>query len=550
MSSIVNKSSTRFAPKVKQRRAIGSSITPVLQDISPGSIPASSSEKKEAVNMQTTPIICDTILSQSDLKQDLNSSQIGTQIAFDVHKQPENHQTIARLDSLSNNKGGYKVNVFDTGVTNVNKSEAQNRENILKSSDNTLKKRIISHKLETNTSLQTTKRYKSSEFSSVSKKPGSGQKISIIPQMHISESQDFTSTQGTTNLKVELSGGIFQRTDDLYEKYKISNIKEIPKNITDEDSSRYLLDENNFTMADLCKPYFPIGEISENFQRAKDAIKSKLETRKKRRELRQMARDQFRPVKELTLEEQERLISERRKAAEDILNADVPEEKPVQGIQLRLNADGTLVVDEESTIVNRHKNASFDNAHKERLDNNPFENLHNTHTYGRQQYTDPWSNDEMVKFYQALSMWGTDFNLISQLFPYRTRRQVKAKFVNEEKKHPVMIELALRSKLPPNFTQYCKDIKKDIGTIEDFNKKLEELQVEHEEHLKQIEISKQNAKEQDLHSQSTKELDHMNNRRSLRSQRLQAHHKSEIILGTIDDMKRHITNEIEARVEN
>lgn len=313
------------------------------------------------------------------------------------------------------------------------------------------------------------------------------------------------------NLKNETNGDLFQRTDNLYEKYTISNAKEIPKNIADGDSSRYMVDEDSFTIADLCKPHLPIGETSDNFQRAQEAIKAKQETRKKRRILRARARENFKPLSELNKEEAERLLESRKKAAEEIMNADIPEaDQKHAAIQLRMKSDGTFAVDEESTVVDRHKNATLEHAHKLRLDENPFENLFNSATYGRQQYTDPWTVDELLRFYKALSMWGTDFNLISQMFPYRTRRQIKAKFVNEEKKHPVMIELALRSKLPPNFDHYCTEIRKELITLEDFNTKLQGLQKEHEEHLKQIEVSKQSAKEEDLQSQKAKELDNVN----------------------------------------
>lgn len=173
------------------------------------------------------------------------------------------------------------------------------------------------------------------------------------------------------------------------------------------------------------------------------------------------------------------------------------------------------------------------------MDENPFQNLFNSATYGRQQYTDPWTVEELLRFYKALSMWGTDFNLISQMFPYRTRRQIKAKFVNEEKKHPVMIELALRAKLPPDFDSYCTEIRKELITLEDFNAKLSDLQKDHKEHLKQIEVSKQSAKEEDQQMQKAKELDNPNKKASggLRQDQLNAYRKTEVVLGTIDQMR-------------
>jgi len=47
---------------------------------------------------------------------------------------------------------------------------------------------------------------------------------------------------------------------------------------------------------------------------------------------------------------------------------------------------------------------------------------------------------------QALQQFGTDFELIQNLFPGRTRRQVKAKFKNEEKLNPVRLADALGHK--------------------------------------------------------------------------------------------------------
>ena len=261
--------------------------------------------------------------------------------------------------------------------------------------------------------------------------------------------------------------------------------------------------------------------------------------------MRETARREFKSLYELVTEEESKLKEERKKAAQELLNTEVPDEKPRQGIQLKMSADGSMVVDEESTVVDRHKNASLENSSKEKIQNNPFENLYNSATYGRQQFTDPWTTEEMIKFYQALSMWGTDFNLISQLFPYRTRRQIKSKFVNEEKKHPIMIELALRSKLPPNFDQYCQETRKTIGTVHEFNKRLDQLQVEHEEHLKQIEVERQNAREQDIKQQSVKEHERaQRGKQGGRQEQLREYRKSEIVLGSIDDLKKKRAEEV------
>lgn len=45
--------------------------------------------------------------------------------------------------------------------------------------------------------------------------------------------------------------------------------------------------------------------------------------------------------------------------------------------------------------------------------------------------------------HQAIRQYGTDFAMIQVLFPNRSRQQVKAKFKNKQRKHPLQIADAL-----------------------------------------------------------------------------------------------------------
>lgn len=559
----MNKSAKRFVPKIRERRLVNTGPAASPSPISITSL-ASADQVKEAQIKETegsnteaegnfdnskskSEVVVDEEdpLSQATLGKDLGSSRTSTQLpVISVSTSGANRRRSSRLDSLSGLKPTFKAGFAGSSSLNTGSVPERNRRLSSISSGNLRKKNQGLSHTENDASLQAIKRRRMSARSSVSKTSGKVQRISIVSRMSSPDDDSLTAKPAGDS---EYKEDIFQRTDDLYQKYTITNLKMIPKQIADKDSSKYLIDEENFTMADLCKPTLPIGEISENFLRAKQAGKLKMERRRKRRELREMARKEFKPLTELVAEEETKLKEERKRAAQDLFDTEVPDEKPHQGIQLKMSADGSLAVDEESMVVDRHKNASLENSSKEKIQNNPFENLYNSGTYGRQQFTDPWTTEEMIKFYQALSMWGTDFNLISQLFPYRTRRQIKAKFVNEEKKHPVMIELALRSKLPPNFSQYCKETRKTIGTVDDFNKKLDQLQVEHEEHLKQIEVERQNAREQDIKQQSVKEHERVQRgKQGGRHDQLKEYRKSEIVLGSIDDLKKKRTEEVEA----
>lgn len=559
MSSVVNKSGTRFFPKLRQRRLLSAAPKKTLTTVTAEGIKSSEdasladkdtlvdgndSQKVSQQEGESTAVQDEEEgLEEEPLSQiHVNPSQTSTQV-YDKQSIREGRRS-SRLDSLGTNQASAPI--FKPGFNEPGSQTMGKRLSTI--SKPNLKKVRISSLSEKDATLETLKKRRMSIRTSISKKSGSAHRISVVSRRTSPDADVHTATAiPNPNVKIDSVPELFQKTDSLYEKYTIKNLKEIPKNIQDTDSERYLVDEEAFTMADLCKPKLPIGEISENFATAKQAGKAKFEKRRLRRELRRRARLEFKSVNSLDDEDQERELEERKKAAEKLLNTDVPEANsgPQTAIQLRLNPDGTMVVDEESTVVDRHKNASYQNAHKLKVDENPFANLYNSGTYGKNIYTDPWSNEELIKFYKALSMWGTDFNLIAQLFPYRSRKQIKAKFINEEKKHPVTVELALRSRLPPNFEQYCSDTRKEIGTVSAFHEKIQELKVEHEEHMKAIDTAKATAKEEDLLNVKTNKDSEKKTSGGFRTDQVRAYRKSEVVLGTIDDLKKHPSQEVE-----
>ncbi|EDO16728.1 hypothetical protein Kpol_1003p33 [Vanderwaltozyma polyspora DSM 70294] len=561
MSSVVNKSGTRFVPKIRQRRVATPtpSVTPSIATSSPAieTTVASVSDQDAGDKSQQTEVENTEKKLNSKKNDDGSAIKDSEEAKITLERKESTDESpisdssknssassssykitgrrrSSRLDSLSmsSSKPVFKPNFNDNNNVNVPGSRR-----LSTISGSGIKKIRINSITEDNSNLQDLKKRRMSSRSSASKKTGSAHRISIVTAM---ESDDSGSTStSNSDIKNDKGDSLFRNTDSLYDKkFQIRNVKEIPKNIEDLDSARYVLDEHNFTIAELCKPVLPIGEISDNFERAQQAAKAKITKRKERRELRKRARSEFKSLSSLNDEEDEKEKNERiRKAAQSIYDTEIPENKPgPNAIQLKMNKEGVMEVDELSTVVDRHKNASYENSQKVRVQENPFENLYNSATYGKNSYTDPWTNEELIKFYKALSMWGTDFNLISQLFPYRTRKQVKSKFINEEKRNPVIIELALRSRLPPDFDRYCAEIKKNIGTLSEFNEKLEELRNQHEEHLKEIEEAKLNAKNEDL--KSVKKEVNKKTSGGLMTNQLKSYRKSEIVLGTIDDVKK------------
>ncbi|KAH3674479.1 hypothetical protein WICMUC_003317 [Wickerhamomyces mucosus] len=336
-------------------------------------------------------------------------------------------------------------------------------------------------------------------------------------------------------------------TLDIKTEFKVTTYDQFSKSFSKLDpelSQSVSLDEEKFKMEDLCRPTLPIGKVSSNFKFAQEAKKSKMLQRLENKKLRQKAKMEKRSLESYLDDDSKKEIKKIKK--EELFDYNEESSSQSQAIQLKVGADGNIVVDEESRIVDRHSN--IESLSRERHNQNPFENIVNSATYGKRSYTDKWDEEEVFKLYKALSQWGTDFALIAQMFPHRTRKQVKAKFILEEKKRPRLIELALSNKLNItfDFDKYCQDSNKSFATLNEFNVKLENLKQEHEENMKELTIAKEKAKEEDLARQKQREIEIRNqnsggaSRNLSRQERLIELRKNETVIGSIDDVKKQI----------
>ncbi|KAK1368077.1 Transcription factor TFIIIB component B [Heracleum sosnowskyi] len=76
-----------------------------------------------------------------------------------------------------------------------------------------------------------------------------------------------------------------------------------------------------------------------------------------------------------------------------------------------------------------------------------------------------WTKQDTELFYQALQQFGTDLTMITQLFPGRTRNQIKLKYKREERDHPMRLHDALttRSKDHSHFQLIVDQVKKAVA---------------------------------------------------------------------------------------
>jgi len=261
---------------------------------------------------------------------------------------------------------------------------------------------------------------------------------------------------------------------------------------------KFTVDEKALTMKDLCKPFFPIGKVSKDFHLATSADKKRMKERAEKREKRLLARKLRVPLEKVEGEnETKEKEQERRRKIKEFMDKEVNESDNHRMVPLLVtNDDGTVTYSHESTYVDRHSETANDGA-MERVVENPYENLVTSGSYSKRRYVERWTPQETAELYKALSTWGTDFGLIAQLFPYRTRRQVKSKFNFEESKHPHLIEFALLRKLPGNLSEYAGKAGKEYNSLDHYESQLKELRNKHEKEIKALTAAKQQAQAED-----------------------------------------------------
>eukprot|EP01017_Pseudomicrothorax_dubius_P022259 TRINITY_DN2401_c0_g1_i2.p1 TRINITY_DN2401_c0_g1~~TRINITY_DN2401_c0_g1_i2.p1 ORF type:complete len:283 (+),score=64.75 TRINITY_DN2401_c0_g1_i2:173-1021(+) len=96
--------------------------------------------------------------------------------------------------------------------------------------------------------------------------------------------------------------------------------------------------------------------------------------------------------------------------------------------------DGKICYEAAETVGGSQKDAKVIDHSDYRVTSNSFK----TRTH-----TEKWSGEETKKFYKGLEIFGSDFSMIANLFPSRTRAQIKNKFNKEERTNAKGVEEAL-----------------------------------------------------------------------------------------------------------
>ncbi|KAH9937315.1 uncharacterized protein B0H18DRAFT_970051 [Fomitopsis serialis] len=130
-------------------------------------------------------------------------------------------------------------------------------------------------------------------------------------------------------------------------------------------------------------------------------------------------------------------------------------------VQVRVGANGETIIDEESLFVNRDEEEDTTNyTHVEESDTTKFVN---SLSYTKKPRGSRWSAEETDLFYDALSQFGENYELISYVLPGRDRKACKNKFKAEDKKNPAKITFCLNHRKPFDIQTLARMTGKDFS---------------------------------------------------------------------------------------
>lgn len=135
--------------------------------------------------------------------------------------------------------------------------------------------------------------------------------------------------------------------------------------------------------------------------------------------------------------------------------SDDENEMPVP--QIKIGPSGEIILDEQSLVVeNKETKKHRKELQKSKLVDGDFDTGYGV--YKRMKRSKDWSSAETLRFYKALNTIGTDFSLMCELFPRRTRRELKMKFKKEERINLALVDKAMTQPCDFDFAELKQEV--------------------------------------------------------------------------------------------
>ena len=236
--------------------------------------------------------------------------------------------------------------------------------------------------------------------------------------------------------------------------------------VTPEGAESVMISTSEVKMSDLCKDG-RTGRRSD-LEKQIDEFERAEFIRKKQRQLQevmgQAASNRATPA-ESTNSQREREERQRR------------EESVAQNVPNTVIVNGQIRIDEDSLQIDRHAAAAVERAQDqlEAVDETSLTRKINSATWLKRDKSGGWNALLTERFYDGLRMFGTDFEMISKMFPGRTRHKIKLKFIKEEKVNYNKIKATLLGQpLPVDLLEFEKMAGTEFDDPEELEKDIEE----------------------------------------------------------------------------
>ena len=148
------------------------------------------------------------------------------------------------------------------------------------------------------------------------------------------------------------------------------------------------------------------------------------------------------------------------------------EENLAHNVPNTIIVNGQIQIDETSLEIDRHAAAALERSAEQldAIDETDMTRKINSATWLKRDKSGGWNEMLTERFYDGLRMFGTDFEMISKMFPGRTRHKIKLKFCKEEKVNADRIKATL---LGEKLAVDLPELEKIAGTEFDDPKELE-----------------------------------------------------------------------------
>ncbi|KAL7902325.1 hypothetical protein HDV63DRAFT_361422 [Trichoderma sp. SZMC 28014] len=207
------------------------------------------------------------------------------------------------------------------------------------------------------------------------------------------------------------------------------------RSVTPEDAEAQVVDLQNLKMTDLTKDL----HIGKKFSRH-DELRERERQARVRSKVKKMMGDTSRDGSEAPEASGDPAIK-----SKSATPTAASSPAPASGPQFRI-VDGQIIIDQSSLVMDRHARAAAARGDMETVEENDFTRLITSSSFmntSKLKGPNIWTDEETELFYRGLRMFGTEFEMISRMFPNKQRRHVKLKYNREERHCPHLLNAAL-----------------------------------------------------------------------------------------------------------